>query len=131
MWAGIHSVYAFFVAVINGTVLRQQFRPSPHSAISQILPALLLVAVLGIMFSLGVAGYAFGKAIAGKERKLTNYFFNGSSFSHPFKGMYILLSPRFKHQQSLPAWYMVLAMLQMGVLSISNYPLLYRYISDF
>ena len=70
MWAAIGALYAASVATLHGLALRNQQRPNPHSIVIQLLPAILLVAVLGMIFSLGVTVYGLAKAISSKEGKL-------------------------------------------------------------
>jgi len=67
MWASISSMYAAAVASLHYSAVRAQFRPNPNSILSQILPAILLVGVCGMIFSLGVTFYAFAKAITLQE----------------------------------------------------------------
>ncbi|XP_063673791.1 heme transporter hrg1-A-like [Bolinopsis microptera] len=67
MWAAIGGLYALSVATLHGLAIRQSLRPNPNSIVIQLLPAILLSAVLGMIFSLGVTVYGLAKAISLKE----------------------------------------------------------------
>ena len=67
MWAAIGGLYALSVATLHGLAIRQSLRPNPNSIVTQLLPAILLIAVLGMIFSLGVTVYGLAKAISLKE----------------------------------------------------------------
>ncbi|KAL5256657.1 hypothetical protein ACHWQZ_G011795 [Mnemiopsis leidyi] len=67
MWAAIGGFYSLSVSTLHGLALRNQVRPNPDSMVIQLLPAILLAAILGMIFSLGVTVYGLAKAISGRE----------------------------------------------------------------
>lgn len=67
MWAAIGAFYALGVALLHHLALRNGFRPNSGSLVVQVLPAILLVGVLGMLFGAGVTFYSFAKAIADQE----------------------------------------------------------------
>jgi len=67
-WCGITSVYALGVVIMHCTALQYGVRPHPNSLVSQILPATLLVGVLGMLFSMGITVYGVAYAFANNEQ---------------------------------------------------------------
>ena len=75
--AAVGGLYSLSGATLHGLALRNQRHPNPNSMVIQLLPAILLAAILGIILSLGVTVYGLTKAISGREggfsRKLCCY----------------------------------------------------------